>query len=143
MTTLAEQMEAEALAARMKALDWLAELADLNDVILPAERRKKELIDNLKQYMALGGMDELYDGEHGVTARFQDRKGSPQYDLISAAEQHPEAVVAAAQAGMLSLDGAMLKRLRDKAGAMWADRLAAFEGPGKGSSALIVKRDEK
>src|SRR5688572_24752538 len=77
MTTLAEQMEAEALAERMKALDWLAELADLNDVIAPAEKRKKELTENLKQYMALAGMDELYDGEHAVTARFQDRKGTP------------------------------------------------------------------
>jgi hypothetical protein len=141
MTAETEVAQA-ALAERRAALDLLAELALINETLSPVEKRKREITEYLKRYMGLEGLDSLHDGEHGITARFQDRRGTPTYDLIAAAEQHPEDLTAAAKAGMLRLDHAMLSLFRRGGGASWADRLARLEMPGTGTTALIVEREK-
>lgn len=145
MTTADEVMAAvqqDALSAERYALELLSELALINETLAPVEKRKKEVTESLKQYMALQGMDSLRDGEHGLTARFQDRKGTPVYDLVSLARDTDGlALIRAAEAGMARIDHPMLTRFRKDAGASWADVIHKYEMPGTGTSALVLERD--
>ena len=145
MNELALEMEAEALAARQEAAEKLTELALCNEMLSPLEKRKKELTDWLKQHMALEGIDHLGgidSHEQPITARLHDRKGTPTYDVVTLVESPDgcDALVNAANAGMVRVDHQMLSRFRDKSGAEWADQIARFEMPGTGSIALVIER---
>lgn len=142
---IAGEIADEGRLARQEAAEKLTELALCNEMLSPLEKRKKELTDWLKQYMALEGLD-FFEGqdahEQPITARFQDRKGTPTYDLVSLVKDGPgvQALASAAQAGMARIDHSMLKRYREKAGASWADLVAKYEMPGTGTTALVIEK---
>ncbi len=141
---LTEAMEQDKITAERHALDLVNAIAVLHAQLKPLEDTKKRAVDQLKQWMALEGLGELRDGEHGLVARLQDRKGTPVYDLVRLVKDDKiEALIDAAAAGMARIDHAMLARFRKDAGASWADTLAHYEMPGTGSTALIVEKEER
>ena len=54
-----------------------------------------------------------------------------------------DALIKAANAGMVRIDHTMLARFRKDAGASWADAIAQYEMPGNGTEALTVFMEEK
>ena len=145
MTTEAEllrELAADEAAASSHMLDLVAAIALLNDELRPIEAAKKRAVDELKQLMALDDLTEVRDGERGITAKIQERRGTPTFDLVSAV-QAGVSLTEAATAGMLKLDHAALSLFRKNAGATWADALAKYEVPGTGSVALLVERDKQ
>ena len=141
---LIRSMEAERAEAQSHALDLALTVLTLAEQMKPLEAARKRAQDELKQWLALNG-ESLVDGERGIIARLQERKGTPTYDMIRAVEsvEGCEALVAAATAGMVRIDHVMLARFRKDAGAGWADLLARFEMASTGSVALIVERKDK
>ena len=105
------------------------------------EKHLKSLKDTVKQYLNEQG-GELHDGEFDVTARLQERRGTPTYDLVTCVDSDEgfDAIIEAARAGMLRVDHPMLERFRKSAGASWADVLARYEMPGTGTVALLIER---
>lgn len=140
---VAAALDADRLAAEKAALDLLAELTLINETLSPLEARKKKVTEALKQYMALEGVDELRGVDHRerpVTARMQERRGTPVYDLVSAiAAGSTGAVLSAGSAGMLRLDHQMFDRFMQKNGAGWGLDLARYRMDGPGTVALVVE----
>ena len=80
--------------------------------------------------------DELYDGEHGVTARLRTRRGAPGYDLASMPD---DLVLRLRDLAVLSTDAKAMKALDGDA--IDALGMARFEVPGRETLALTVRRD--
>lgn len=125
-----------------EALGLLTELAYINEQLSPLEKRKRELTDQLKQWMALEDREDLLDGERGLVARLQSRNGTPTYDVVSLVKDAAgaEALVDAASAGMVRVDHAMLDRFRKQNGATWADLIERVQIPGTGTVALVIEK---
>ena len=137
---LTDAMEQDKMATERQMLGYVAELALINETLSPLTRRKADLTERVKQWMALEGLGELRDGEHGLVARLQDRKGTPVYDLVRLAhDTDGYSLIEAAIAGMARIDHESLSRFRRDAGASWADVVAKYEMPGRGTTALIVE----
>jgi len=138
--------------SRLHEQDLADERAKMADVVLAigaGEAEAKSLTkplealrDQLKQWMALNEVKELDAPDGGYVAKLQDRGGTPVYDLISCVDADPQAVVDAARAGLLRVDHTALERLRKGNGAIFADTLARYAGPGQGSTALIVSKSD-
>lgn len=141
MTTDAFTLADDQAVGQRQMLDLVAAVATLGDEIARLEKMREQAKAQLRQYLELNGLDSLRDGELGVTVRLQERKGADTFDLVSAAETHPDAVIAAAKAGMARLDAVMFTRFRKDAGASWADRIDGYRMPGTGSTAMVVERD--
>lgn len=140
MTTFEQEIAAQDASAQRHLEELAYSIATINETLKPLEDAKKKYVDELKQLMALGDLTEVTDGEHGITARLQERSGTPTFDLITAVKNGDDgALIEAAAAGMVRLDTAMFKKFRKDAGASWADALAKYEGPGQGAVALIVE----
>ena len=117
--------------------------SDLNAEFNSILNNATTLISPLTANLDLNGLDSLRDGERGITARLQDRKGTPVYDLVSLAKDTDGyALIEAASAGMARIDHVSLSRFRKDAGAGWADLIAKYELPGTGTTALLVERDK-
>lgn len=134
------------MAATQRALlDDLNELALINETMKPVEARKRILTDRIKQGMGLAGLDELADGETGVSARIQDRQASPKYDLgtLSLTKEGEAAIVSAAFAGALKPDHTIIERIHGYGTQKWAEQLWQVQMPGGiASTALIVTKGE-
>lgn len=142
---LAEEMEAETRAARERALDWIQVIHDIDEQFKPLEKARNQAREALKQYLALNAdtldKDEkdqpmLWHPDLGETYALQGST-SYGYDLVSAAEAEPEAVVNAAKAGWLKADHASVEK---HPGAGWVDRLKRYAMPTAGSTSLVKKR---
>lgn len=137
--TLADDQATE----QRQMLDLVATVATLGDEISRLDKMREAAMAQLRQYLDLNGLDSLRDGERGITARLQDRKGTPVYDLVSLAKDTDGyALIEAASAGMARIDHVSLSRFRKDAGAGWADLIAKYELPGTGTTALLVERDK-
>lgn len=137
------EIEAQDARATASMLDLAYSIAELNEALKPLEDAKKKYVEQLKQAMLLSDLTELHDAERGITARIQDRKGTPTYDLVRLVDSPDgcEALVAAAGAGMVRIDNTMLTRFRKDAGAAWADAIERVSMPGTGTQALVVSSD--
>ena len=82
----------------------------------------------------------LYDGESRVAAQLRDRRGPPQLDVLGLAERHPELITWLARMGALKLDRDMWAALQAKA--IEVERIKPFIMPGKGTTALEIRRQE-
>ena len=121
------------------AMELVQAINTLNKQISPLEATKKELVNELRQWMGLSKVVVLYEPERSLTAQLQDRKGVPTYDLVSlVGAGKGDALISAASAGMARIDHQMLTRFRNDSGSQWADLIAKYEMPGKGTTALIV-----
>lgn len=129
--------------SRRAALEALNEIALINEALSPLEARKRALTATVRSYMGMNMATSMRDGETGVVARIQERRGSPTYDLATlAAGEGAPAIIDAARAGMLRVDAVMLDRFRKAAGAIWADDIASVAMPGALTYALIVTGKE-
>lgn len=142
-TDFEREIEAQDAHAKQHMEDLAHAIAVLNEQLKPLEDAKKRAVDELKQLMLLSDTNELPVPEFGITARIQDRKGTPTYDLVRLVESTEgcEALVSAAGAGMVRIDNTMLSRFRKDAGASWADAIARVEMPGTSTQALVVTND--
>lgn len=121
------------------AMNLVKAINTLNKQISPLEETKKELVKELKQWMGLSKIVVLYEPERALVAQLQDRKGVPVYDLVSlVGAGKGDALISAASAGMARIDHTMFTRFRNDSGSQWADMIAKYEMPGKGTTALIV-----
>ena len=84
--------------------------------------------------------DFLRDGETGISARLQDRKGSQEIDAIRLAEAKPELLLWLARQGCLKLDANGWKGMVGKA--IEVDDARGFLMPGKGSVALLIDKEK-
>lgn len=143
ITDFEREIEAQDARTTASMLDLAHTIAELNEALKPLEDAKKKAVEQLKQAMLLSDLNELHDAERGITARIQERKGTPTYDLVRLVESTEgcEALVSAAGAGMVRIDNTMLSRFRKDAGASWADAIARVEMPGTGTQALVVTND--
>ena len=132
-------------ANERRILDLITSVAHINDELKPLEAAKKFAVDEIKQHMALANERYLRDPETGATAKITERKGTPTYDVITLVTTQGgiDALIKAANAGMVRIDHTMLSRFRKEQGASWADAIAQFEMPGTGSEALTVYMEEK
>jgi hypothetical protein len=132
-------------ASTRRVLDLITSVAHINDELKPLETAKKFAVDQIKQHMALAGEKFLRDPETGASAKITERKGTPTYDVVSLVSSQGgiDALIKAANAGMVRIDHTMLSRFRKDSGAAWADALAQYEMPGTGTEALTVYMEEK
>lgn len=82
---------------------------------------------------------QLYDGETRIKAALQDKKGTPECDLMTMAEREENLVLWLAQHGLLKVDWTAAKALDGKAAEML--RLKDFVSPGAGSQSLRIERE--
>jgi hypothetical protein len=133
------------LQAQREILGLIASVAHINDELKPLEVAKKYAVERIKNHMQLNDMKFLRDDETGAIAKITERKGTPTYDVISLVTSQGgiDALIKAANAGMVRIDHTMLNRFRKDAGASWADAIAQYEMPGNGTEALTVYMEEK
>lgn len=122
-----------------QAIDLLNELAIINEALSPLEKRKREVTEQLKQYMTLNDQIELRDGEHGITGIMQQRTKTPTYNLERASD---EAVVQAARHMLLSLDHSSFQRMLAREGDTWMEEIDGLKMPGGITEALVLVRDK-
>jgi hypothetical protein len=132
-------------ASERRILDLIASVAHINEELKPLETAKKFAVEQIKNHMALAGEKFMRDPETGAVAKITERKGTPTYDVVSLVTTQGgiDALIKAANAGMIRIDHVMLARYRKEQGASWADAIARFEMPGTGSEALTVYTEEK
>ncbi len=132
-------------ASERRILDLITSVAHINEELKPLETAKKFAVEQIKQHMALTGDRWMRDPETGAAAKITERKGTPTYDVVSLVTTQGgiDALIKAANAGMIRIDHVMLARYRKEQGASWADAIAQFEMPGTGSEALTVYMEEK
>ena len=136
---LQELLEENAIDDRAEIVALLPSLHLQREVMGEARKEDKRLTERVKQWLLLARETEVEDGEHGIRAWLQERSGSPDYDVISAANASPEMVVKLAQAGVLKVDRTALSAMRGKA-AHFDDFAARYAMPGQMSVALRVER---
>ena len=76
----------------------------------------------------------LYDGEHEIEARLQERGAAPVYDLVSIQDKDPVLFGRLMQLGCLTVNAAAVK-----AQGQQLLGIERYAGPGKGTTALIVQ----
>ena len=138
-------VNAQDAQADREILGLIASVAHINDELKPLEVAKKYAVERIKNHMQLNDMTFLRDDETGAAAKITERKGTPTYDVISLVTSQGgiDALIKAANAGMVRIDHTMLARFRKDAGASWADAIAQYEMPGNGTEALTVFMEEK
>ena len=138
-------VNAQDAQAEREILGLIASVAHINDELKPLEVAKKYAVERIKNHMQLNDMKFLRDDETGAAAKITERKGTPTYDVISLVTSQGgiDALIKAANAGMVRIDHTMLARFRKDAGASWADAIAQYEMPGTGTEALTVFMEEK
>ena len=91
----------------------------------------------IKKHMEKEGLDELHEGEHGITGVLSYRGSGP---FLSDWTRVPEAViVAAARHGFLNLNVRLFREWHKKNDATWADDLEGLIQDGGKSSVLNLK----
>jgi hypothetical protein len=138
-------VNAQDAQAERDILGLIASVAHINEELKPLEVAKKYAVEHIKNHMQLNDMKFLRDDETGAAAKITERKGTPTYDVISLVTSQGgiDALIKAANAGMVRIDHTMLARFRKDAGASWADAIAQYEMPGNGTEALTVFMEEK
>ncbi len=138
-------VNAQDAQAEREILGLISSVAHINDELKPLEVAKKYAVERIKNHMQLNDMKFMRDDETGATAKITERKGTPTYDIVSLVTSTGgiDALIKAANAGMVRIDHTMLARFRKDAGASWADAIAQFEMPGTGTEALTVYMEEK
>ena len=138
-------VNAQDAQAEREILGLIASVAHINDELKPLEVAKKYAVERIKNHMQLNDMKFLRDDETGAAAKITERRGTPTYDVISLVTSQGgiDALIKAANAGMVRIDHTMLSRFRKDAGASWADAIAQYEMPGNGTEALTVYMEEK
>jgi hypothetical protein len=138
-------VNAQDAQAEREILGLIASVAHINEELKPLEVAKKYAVERIKNHMQLNDMKFLRDDETGAAARITERKGTPTYDVISlvGSQGGIDALIKAANAGMVRIDHTMLARFRKDAGASWADAIAQYEMPSNGTEALTVYMEEK
>lgn len=138
-------VNAQDAQAEREILGLIASVAHINEELKPLEVAKKYAVERIKNHMQLNDMKFLRDDETGASAKITERKGTPTYDIVSLVTSAGgiDALIKAANAGMVRIDHTMLARFRKDAGASWADAIAQYEMPGNGTEALTVFMEEK
>ena len=138
-------VNAQDAQAEREILGLIASVAHINEELKPLEVAKKYAVERIKNHMQLNDMKFLRDDETGAAAKITERKGTPTYDIVSLVTSAGgiDALIKAANAGMVRIDHTMLARFRKDAGASWADAIAQYEMPGNGTEALTVFMEEK
>jgi len=138
-------VNAQDAQAEREIIGLISSVAHINDELKPLEVAKKYAVERIKNHMQLNDMKFMHDDETGATAKITERKGTPTYDVISLVTSAGgiDALIKAANAGMVRIDHTMLSRFRKDAGASWADAIAQYEMPGTGTEALTVYMEEK
>ncbi len=114
----------------------LDEYATLTEALNITRRRQQELRERIVQFMELEHVDELYDGEHGVTARLQTRRSSTTYDVGSMPDY---LVLRLRDLAVLNTDAKAMKALDRRV--IEALAVNQFEVPGREAVALTVRRN--
>ena len=98
-------------------------------------KRVEALAKMMKEFLVSHPGEVLYDGEHKIEARLQERSGGVTYDLISIHKADPILFQRLFDTGCLTVDAAVVKAQKDQIGG-----LAKYEMPKRGTTALIVER---
>ncbi len=98
-----EAAEAEELEALLKPF------VETRNVKTGFETSIKEWSDRLKEWFRLHPDQRLTDGEHGIEAFMQTKRGPPEYDLISIHEKDPVLFERLLKTGCLRVDAASVK----------------------------------
>ena len=125
--------------------------ADL-EAMLPAlfdMRRERERLDGayktasgpVRAWLDAHPGEQLREGESGISATLQERRGSDELDVIRLAENRADLLLWLALHGCLRLDGAAWKALQGKAAETVG--VKPFLMPGRGSTALIIDRERQ
>lgn len=138
-------VNAQDAQAEREILGLIASVAHINDELKPLETAKRYAVERIKNHMQLNDMKFLRDDETGAAARITERKGTPTYDVVSLVTSQGgiDALIKAANAGMVRIDHTMLARFRKDAGASWADAIAQYEMPGSGGTEALTIFMEK
>jgi len=94
----------------------------------------------VRDWLDLHPGDFLRDGETGIVAKYQERNGPEDMDVIGLAQERPELCIDLAKRGCLRLDNGVWKALQGKTAA--ALDAAGFLMSGKGSVALLIEKEE-
>ena len=103
-----------------------------------ADRAMKIAAEPIRQFLERHG-GQLYDGENRITAALQDKRGTPELDTMTMAEQEPSLLEWLAAHGCLKLDAKAFAALEGKAPETL--RAKDFMSPGPGSQALKIERE--
>mgnify|MGYP001580232971 CR=1 FL=1 len=134
MTT---EAKAASTLTRREAVAILSEYELLGHAITETQKRRTGLGDAIKRWFATTGEAELVDGENGLVARLQRRRGPAAYDVAS---MPAELVLALQPLGALNVDAKVLRALKGKM--IEADDAERFAIPGAETVALIVARED-
>lgn len=103
-----------------------------------ADRAMKLAAGPIRDFLEKHG-GQLFDGENRITAALQDKRGTPEADLMTMAEAEPNLVTWLAEHGLLKVDWTAAKALDGKAPELL--RLKDFTSPGPGSQSLRIERE--
>jgi hypothetical protein len=74
---------------RQKLVSWIVKYARARDAEQQAKTEKEGMGKAFKDFLEEHPDDFLYDGETGLQAVLQERRGTPSYDLVTLHEQDP------------------------------------------------------
>jgi len=139
-----DMISADMAEVERRILDLMVAVDHINQELRPLEKAKKQSHEEIKQYMGLSNLTTLRDAETGVTAKVQFRTGTPTYDVMScvATEEGQQALIKAANAGMVRIDNTMLTAFRSNSGSGWADLINKYKMPGTGTEAVTITKED-
>jgi len=139
-----DMISADMAEVERRIIDLMVAVDHINQELRPLEKAKKQSHEEIKQYMGLSNLTTLRDAETGVTAKLQFRAGTPTYDVMScvATEEGQQALIKAANAGMVRIDNTMLTAFRSNSGSGWADLINKYKMPGTGTEAVTITKED-
>lgn len=128
-------MTTDLIITPAQAAAILEELHTVKQALSITKKREAQLVEQLKQFMGLEGMDEFDAMDGQIIARLTDRQGTPTYDLTVL----PDEVIArlAKIPGLLSAKHSAVKALGDTS--MDLAELRRVEMPGTVTTSLTVE----
>lgn len=119
---------------RAKLSGWLVNYCRARDAEAQAKNEKEALGKSFKEWLDENPGDVLHDGEHGLQALLQERRGTPVYDLITIAEKDPILFDRLLKTGCLQVNAAAVK-----VQGVQVAGVEKYAGPAPVTTALQVK----
>ena len=127
--------DGDGVVSRREAVGAIEELREAREQRANYEKAATGLANLLRRYLTESGED-LYDGERGLRARLQLRKGEAVYDVRAM----PAALVVELQSlGLLAVNHKALMALRDGAQVVACDDAQRYVSRGEGTPTVIIE----
>lgn len=135
MTTREEAAEALNMT-EADLIDMLPRYVEQREIKANAERFLDPLGKEIKKWLEGHPDDVLVDGERGITASLQERRGTPAYDLLSLHEKEPVLFERLLMTGCLKVDAAAVK-----VQGVQVSGVEKYASPTPVTTALLVKEE--